>query len=163
MNTDIGYVSSLQYADMIAADMKKNLKGIKGFSINSRVVNNILNQYFVYVKLYGPPVPESRDGVAVKWSPAAYRFAGKLVDILKLPKLLILNFFLSLRDLASAGKIEYKLFDPGAVAKGQKAKKAIMPPIVPEGVGQEIGKAIRNVAIVSVALAAVYLTFKFKR
>jgi hypothetical protein len=140
-------------------EIKRNTKGLNiSKTINDAIVNNIYKQYHVYFKYYGTPEIISRSGSAVKWSRKTYLFSAKIAEVLKVDKLIILNFFLALYDLSHKGMIDYKHFDPVSAEKGQKAVEKINPKSE-----YFTKKPLKYITVSIVAIAAIYLVSKFKK
>lgn len=157
------YNGLFQWYDLVISDLKKSLKGVYDTNtLNGAIINNIYKQYLANLKYYGVPQIVSRSCLAVKWSANTYLFANKIAASLQLSKILILNYFLSVYDLAKKGLIEYKYFDPVTAKEGETAKQIYNPTII-QSFAKQGSSNLTKIAVIAVSVGVVYLVFKFKK
>lgn len=118
-----------KWSDEVVSYMRTALKGLSDIKyVNSRNIENIDREYNSLLSQgFKAPVIVSRPAeYAVKWSVQDYTLANELMKRTNIPKLVILNYFLAIYDLAKSGKIDFKYYNPVQVKKSKKEKEILV-------------------------------------
>jgi len=117
------------WLDSIQNYMLKNLKHVSGLyklAKNKTVLKNIVREYMALQSTgYEKCDIVSSSGDFLKWDTQTYKMANIISKTIKVPKLLVLNFFIALYNLSKAGKIPYWKWNPKGYLKSKKAQKTI--------------------------------------
>lgn len=105
----------------------KHFPKLLKLSQNNRVIDNIHREYMsLLAKGFTKADILSGTGDFVKWNRQTYTMAGQIADRLNVPKLLVLNFFLSLYNLARSGKVPFEKWNPKGYDKSKKLQKTFV-------------------------------------
>ena len=92
---------------------------------NTRVIENMHREYMsLLASGYKKADILSGIGDFVKWNRQTYTMSNIISDRTNLPKLLILNFFLAMYQLARAGEIPFEKWNPEEFEKSKKLQKS---------------------------------------
>lgn len=124
----LGFDPFKLWIDKIILFMRKRLKYSPEYKlITHRMILN-LNREYMRLQASGYTAADivSGAGDLVKWNRQTYKMSSLISDSLNVSKMIVLNYFLALYNLAKDGKIPYEKWNPKEYIKSKKLQKKII-------------------------------------
>lgn len=132
---------------------------------SKRVFNNMHREYMSLIaEGFTQADIISGKGDFLKWNAQTYRMASLISDRVNVPKLLVINFFNALYNLALQGKIPYQKWNPKGFQEAKDLQKTLpSEKSIFTKSGEVVGKFGKNLIPIAIVAGVLGGYFLFKK